>query len=134
MGWEISFDPVLTERARGACVNDAMVFNGKAYALTITGSAPVTPTQLSSAIYRVWLKGRDAAQSVVLALGGDDVVAAAPTAGSPQPNAVFAGDETVFVRVLPAMRYVSALVVGAGATEYTLYLSAVATWDGDPDS
>ncbi len=134
MGWEIPFDPVLTDRARGACVNDAMTAgDGKAYALTLTGSAPETPAQLSSGIYRAWLKGRDATQSVVIALGGDEVEAEAPSSGSPKPNAVFAGDETVFVRVLPAMRYVSALVVGAGMTEYTLYLSAVATWDGDPD-
>lgn len=118
MGFQREFDPEIGDEALRACVNDGALADASSYALSVNASTS-SSVSVPAGVYRVFLAGMSAAESIALRTGATGVSAALPSSGTPTKGAVFAGNEVVRVRVLPDGTYVAAISsVGSG----TLYL------------
>jgi hypothetical protein len=67
-------------------------------------------------VYRVFLQGMSAAETVAMVTGGSGVTAALPTAGTARSVAVFPGNAEVRLRVLPDKTFVAAISAVGGGT------------------
>lgn len=129
MSWQYDFDPDASAVSERACINDALQRPGseaRTYAVAAASSGSPTVTTLKPGIYRVHLDGRDGAVTVALQLAADDTpVAGVPAAGSSATTVVFAGDETVRLRVSPAMPKLTAQLSSGSKT---LFLVPLVQW------
>lgn len=120
MGFQPDFDPEIGDESVRACLNDGALQGAESYALAVNTTTG-TSVEVPPGVYRVYLAGQSATESIALIT---DAAAATPAfpSGSPSASVVFPGNEVVRVRVQPDKRFVSAIsAVGSG----TLYLVPV---------
>lgn len=117
MGYQRQFDPEIAAESVAACVNDSALLGASAYALAVSnlGSASV---EVPPGLYRVFLAGMSASESIALKTGNASVAAVFPSAGTPEVTAVFPGNAVERVRVLPGATYVAARTAVGGGTLY----------------
>lgn len=114
MSFQREYDPAIADESLRACVNDGVLQGASSYALSVNATTS-TALELPAGVYRAFLQGSSAAETVALVVGDSGVSAVIPSAGTPSTSAVFSGAEQVRVRVQPDKTFVAAInAVGSG--------------------
>ncbi|MBK6530896.1 MAG: hypothetical protein IPN17_19475 [Deltaproteobacteria bacterium] len=121
MGYQRGFDEEIGRAASLACINDGMMGQMESFALDVdTSTQNVTISR--PGIYRVFLKGSDPSKTVAIMVpfvGGSSPTVTLPTSGSGgEPCRVFAGDQTVLVRITAGFPTVFATLDAGSGTLY----------------
>jgi hypothetical protein len=117
MGFQREFDPAIGDESLRACVNDGALVAAESHALAVNATTS-SSLSLPAGIYRVFLQGMSAAETIAMVTGGSGVTAALPTAGTPRVAAVFPGNAEVRLRVLPDKTFVAAISAVGGGTVF----------------
>ena len=118
MGFQREFDPAIGDESLRACVNDGALVAAESHALAVNATTS-SSVSLPAGVYRVFLQGMSAAETIAMVTGVSGVTAALPTAGSPGTShavAVFPGNAEVRLRVLPDKTFVAAISAVGGGT------------------
>lgn len=115
MGYQREFDPEIGAESVRACVNDGTLLGAQTHALSVNALTS-SSLELPAGVYRVFLQGLSAAETLAMVTGGSGVTAALPTSGTPGVVAVFPGNAEVRLRVLPDKTFVAAISAVGGGT------------------
>lgn len=114
MGYQREFDPEIGAESVRACVNDGALLGAQTYVLSVNTTS--SSLELPAGVYRVFLQGMSAAETLAMVTGGSGVSVALPTSGTPGAVAVFPGNAEVRLRVLPDKTFVAAISAVGGGT------------------
>jgi hypothetical protein len=91
MGFQREFDPAIGDESLRACVNDGALVDAESHALAVNATTS-SSLSLPAGIYRVFLQGMSAAETIAMVTGGSGVTAALPTADAwwPRPQSHWA--------------------------------------------